>query len=130
MAQKRFENYKPDIKLEYRDDDGRLLSTKDAYRHMSHQFHGKGPGKGKIEKKLKRDEEERKKMSKSIFGNDDDKTPVLFTVFVFNNMLELKRYIIYIKIQSFRIKHEQYQKINGKCKCKGLKGVSVKESKQ
>lgn len=73
MAQKRFENYKPDIKLEYRDDDGRLLSTKDAYRHMSHQFHGKGPGKGKIEKKLKRDEEERKKMSKSIFGNDDDK---------------------------------------------------------
>lgn len=71
-AQKRFENYKPDIKLEYRDEDGRLLSTKDAYRHLSHQFHGVGPGKGKIEKKLKRDEEERKQMSKSLFGNDEE----------------------------------------------------------
>lgn len=71
-AQKRFENYKPDIKLEYRDEDGRLLSTKDAYRHLSHQFHGVGPGKGKIEKKLKRDEEERKQISKSLFGNDEE----------------------------------------------------------
>lgn len=72
-AQKRFENYKPEIRLEYRDDDGRVLSTKDAYRHLSHQFHGIGPGKGKIEKQLKRDEEEKKRLSKSLFGNDDDK---------------------------------------------------------
>lgn len=72
IAQKRFENYKPDIKLEYRDDSGRLLTRKEAYRHLSHQFHGKGPGKGKMEKQLKRQEEEKKKMSESLFTNEDD----------------------------------------------------------
>lgn len=35
-------NYKPDIKLEYNDDHGRQLSTKEAFRVLSHKFHGKG----------------------------------------------------------------------------------------
>lgn len=70
-AQRRFANYKPNIHLEYRDDSGRVLSQKDAYKHLSHQFHGKGPGKGKVEKQLKKDEEEKKMMAQSIFGNSD-----------------------------------------------------------
>ena len=31
--------------LEYRDKNGRLLSTKEAFRQFSYQFHGKSPGK-------------------------------------------------------------------------------------
>ena len=71
-AQRRFENYKPNIHLEYRDDSGRILNQKEAYKHMSHQFHGKGPGKGKVEKQLKRDEEEKKMMAQSVFGTSDN----------------------------------------------------------
>lgn len=35
-------NYKPDIKLEYNDDSGRQLNSKEAFRQLSHKFHGKG----------------------------------------------------------------------------------------
>jgi len=41
-----------EIKLEYRDKHGRLLTPKEAFRDMSHQFHGYGSGKRKEEKKL------------------------------------------------------------------------------
>ena len=46
---------KKQIKLEYRDKYGRLLTRRDAYRDLSHQFHGfKGNmNKRKEEKKLK-----------------------------------------------------------------------------
>ncbi|KAK4337390.1 hypothetical protein RND71_043337 [Anisodus tanguticus] len=36
-------NYKPDVKLEYNDDNGRKLNAKEAFRVLSHKFHGKGP---------------------------------------------------------------------------------------
>ena len=51
-----------EIKLEYHDEFGRLLTQKEAYRHMSHKFHGTGPGKRKTEKRLRqlREEEMRK----------------------------------------------------------------------
>lgn len=39
--------------LEYRDEDGRLLSTKEAFRHFSSQFHGKAAGKKNKDKKNK-----------------------------------------------------------------------------
>ncbi|ODQ63392.1 hypothetical protein NADFUDRAFT_84516 [Nadsonia fulvescens var. elongata DSM 6958] len=60
IAQKMLENYKPDVKLEYKDEFGNELNQREAYKQLSHAFHGKGPGKGRIEKKLKRMEEERK----------------------------------------------------------------------
>lgn len=72
QVQKKFENYKPDIKLEYRDDEGNLLTAKEAYKHLSHQFHGNKSGKGKIEKQNKKLEEEKKKLAQSIFSNEDD----------------------------------------------------------
>ncbi|KAI9302411.1 SART-1 protein [Cunninghamella echinulata] len=58
--EQRMANYKPDVKLEYIDDQGNSLKTKEAFRFMSHKFHGKTSGKGKTEKRLQKMEEERK----------------------------------------------------------------------
>ncbi|EFX76024.1 hypothetical protein DAPPUDRAFT_306323 [Daphnia pulex] len=51
------EGYKPLPKLEYIDDNGKAMSTKEAFRHLSHKFHGKGSGKLKSEKRAKKDED-------------------------------------------------------------------------
>ncbi|XP_033733717.1 U4/U6.U5 tri-snRNP-associated protein 1-like [Pecten maximus] len=50
--------YRPDVKLEYVDNDGRKLNAKEAFRQLSHRFHGKGSGKKKQEKRQKKLEEE------------------------------------------------------------------------
>ncbi|XP_075974357.1 U4/U6.U5 tri-snRNP-associated protein 1 [Anticarsia gemmatalis] len=57
--------FRPNIKLEYVDDDGRPLCPKEAFRYLSHKFHGKGPGKNKQEKRIKKAVQEglMKKMS-------------------------------------------------------------------
>ncbi|XP_029168218.1 U4/U6.U5 tri-snRNP-associated protein 1 [Nylanderia fulva] len=52
------ESFKPNVKLEYIDDDGHVLSAKEAFRYLSHKFHGKGPGKNKVEKRMKKAEQE------------------------------------------------------------------------
>lgn len=52
------DTYKPDVKLEYIDDSGRLLTPKEAFRYLSHKFHGKGSGKNKTEKRMKKLQEE------------------------------------------------------------------------
>ncbi|XP_063059230.1 U4/U6.U5 tri-snRNP-associated protein 1 [Engraulis encrasicolus] len=59
--------YKPDVKIEYVDESGRRLTPKEAFRQLSHRFHGKGSGKMKTEKRMKKLEEEAllKKMSSS-----------------------------------------------------------------
>eukprot|EP00537_Pseudo-nitzschia_pungens_P013490 CAMPEP_0172387498 /NCGR_PEP_ID=MMETSP1061-20121228/4792_1 /TAXON_ID=37318 /ORGANISM="Pseudo-nitzschia pungens, Strain cf. pungens" /LENGTH=814 /DNA_ID=CAMNT_0013117149 /DNA_START=140 /DNA_END=2584 /DNA_ORIENTATION=- len=44
---------KREIKLEYRDKHGRLLTQKEAYRDLCYQFHGHGASKKKEEKRLK-----------------------------------------------------------------------------
>lgn len=49
-----------DVKLEYRDDYGRVMTPKEAFRYISWVFHGKGPGKRKREKLLKKMELEKK----------------------------------------------------------------------
>lgn len=53
-------NYRPDFKLDYVDEKGRIMSQKEAFRHLSHKFHGKGPGKNKIDKRMKKMEQESK----------------------------------------------------------------------
>ena len=50
--------YIPNVKLEYVDDGGRLMNEKEAFRHLSHKFHGKGSGKIKTEKRMKKHMEE------------------------------------------------------------------------
>ena len=58
--------YKPDVQLRYLDDLGRELGQKEAFKHLSHQFHGKGSGKQKTEKRLKKVEQERKREAESV----------------------------------------------------------------
>ncbi|XP_054260871.1 U4/U6.U5 tri-snRNP-associated protein 1 [Macrosteles quadrilineatus] len=52
------DGYKPNVKLDYIDDNGHLLNSKEAFRYLSHKFHGKGPGKNKVEKRMKKGEQE------------------------------------------------------------------------
>ncbi|GAB7360468.1 hypothetical protein MBLNU230_g8420t1 [Neophaeotheca triangularis] len=64
--------YKPNVELKYNDEYGRAMNAKEAFKHLSHKFHGKGSGKTKTEKHLKRIEDERKAMAKTalIAGKD------------------------------------------------------------
>ncbi|XP_053575970.1 U4/U6.U5 tri-snRNP-associated protein 1 [Bombina bombina] len=61
------DGYKPDVKIEYVDETGRKLCPKEAFRQLSHRFHGKGSGKMKTERRMKKLDEEAllKKMSSS-----------------------------------------------------------------
>lgn len=56
-----FKNYKPDVSIAYYDEFGRALAPKEAWKALSHKFHGKGSGKMKTEKRLKKIAEEKKK---------------------------------------------------------------------
>ncbi|KAH7098275.1 SART-1 protein [Auriculariales sp. MPI-PUGE-AT-0066] len=56
-----FKDYKPDINIVYYDEFGRALTPKEAWKALSHRFHGKMPGRMKQEKRLKRIEEEKRR---------------------------------------------------------------------
>uniref|UniRef100_A0A1D1XKA5 U4/U6.U5 tri-snRNP-associated protein 1 n=1 Tax=Anthurium amnicola TaxID=1678845 RepID=A0A1D1XKA5_9ARAE len=49
-----------EIRIERTDEFGRIMTPKEAFRMLSHKFHGKGPGKAKQEKRMKQYEEELK----------------------------------------------------------------------
>ncbi|KAE8692238.1 U4/U6.U5 tri-snRNP-associated protein 1 isoform 3 [Hibiscus syriacus] len=49
-----------DIRIERTDEFGRIMTPKEAFRNLSHKFHGKGPGKIKQEKRMKQYQEELK----------------------------------------------------------------------
>ena len=51
--------YKPSVNLEYIDDSGRSMTSKEAFRYLSHKFHGKGSGKLKTEKRHRKVMEEK-----------------------------------------------------------------------
>ncbi|KAF8501642.1 SART-1 family-domain-containing protein [Russula emetica] len=55
-----FKNYKPDVNIVYHDEFGRVLDKREAWKALSHKFHGKGSGKMKTEKRLKKVAEEKK----------------------------------------------------------------------
>lgn len=42
-----------EIKLEYRDEQGRLMTPKEAFRYMCRIFHGKKPSRNNLEKRQK-----------------------------------------------------------------------------
>jgi U4/U6.U5 tri-snRNP-associated protein 1 len=66
-----------EIKLEYRDKHGRLLTQKDAYRELCYQFHGHGASKKKEEKRLKqiaREQAEARLASRQVSAARDGKT--------------------------------------------------------
>mmetsp|Transcript_5887 Transcript_5887/g.8855 ORF Transcript_5887/g.8855 Transcript_5887/m.8855 type:complete len:705 (-) Transcript_5887:1366-3480(-) len=61
-----------EIKLEYRDDHGRLLTRKEAYRNMCYQFHGHGSSKKNEERRQKlieREQQESKLASRQGEGS-------------------------------------------------------------
>ena len=58
-ALNRYQSYKPDVKIAYYDDFGRELNLKEAWKALSHKFHGRASGKAKEEKRLQRIEEQR-----------------------------------------------------------------------
>ena len=57
--------YKPDVQLKYVDEFGRSMNQKEAFKHLSHQFHGKGSGKQKTEKHLKKIDDDKKREAQS-----------------------------------------------------------------
>ncbi|KAJ1817182.1 hypothetical protein GGH91_002758 [Coemansia sp. RSA 2671] len=60
--EERMRDYKPEVNLEYVDETGRQLTTKEAYKQLSHAFHGHYSGKNKIDKVMAKRERERKQM--------------------------------------------------------------------
>ncbi|KAJ7707694.1 SART-1 family-domain-containing protein [Mycena rosella] len=58
-----FKSYKPDVNLVYYDEYGRSLTPKEAWKALSHVFHGKGSGKMKTEKRLKKIKDEEKQQA-------------------------------------------------------------------
>ena len=61
--------YKPDIELKYVDEKGRNMNQKEAFKHLSHQFHGKGSGKQKTEKHLKKIEDGKRREAMSTLDS-------------------------------------------------------------
>ncbi|PLW07253.1 hypothetical protein PCANC_05340 [Puccinia coronata f. sp. avenae] len=59
-AMEAYRHYKPDVEIKYNDEFGRELTRKEAWKALSHKFHGKGSGKAKTEKRIKKIEEEKK----------------------------------------------------------------------
>jgi U4/U6.U5 tri-snRNP-associated protein 1 len=57
--------YKPNVELTYVDDHGRSMNQKEAFKQLSHQFHGKGSGNTKTKKYLDKVAAEKKKMAES-----------------------------------------------------------------
>lgn len=60
-----FRNYKPNVEISYTDEFGRNMTPKEAWKDLSHKFHGKGSGTNKREKLLKKIEDERKREAMS-----------------------------------------------------------------
>ncbi|KAJ1724427.1 hypothetical protein LPJ53_001327 [Coemansia erecta] len=60
--EERMKDYKPEVKLEYVDETGRQLSTKEAYKQLSHAFHGHYSGKNKIDRLNRQRDRERRQL--------------------------------------------------------------------
>jgi U4/U6.U5 tri-snRNP-associated protein 1 len=72
LAQMFNREYKPDVKLTYIDEFGRSMNQKEAFKHLSHQFHGKTSGNQKHEKRLKKIAEEKRKEAKPLLDSTED----------------------------------------------------------
>jgi U4/U6.U5 tri-snRNP-associated protein 1 len=57
--------YKPNVQLTYVDEFGRQMNQKEAFKQLSHQFHGKGSGNTKTQKHLEKIAAEKKKLAES-----------------------------------------------------------------
>ncbi|KAJ2848117.1 hypothetical protein IWW36_003491 [Coemansia brasiliensis] len=71
--EERMRDYKPDVKLEYVDETGRQLTTKEAYKQMSHAFHGHYSGKNKIDKIIKKRQREQRQQQQASSANTHER---------------------------------------------------------
>ncbi|KAJ1863096.1 hypothetical protein LPJ78_004269 [Coemansia sp. RSA 989] len=67
--EERMRDYKPDVKLEYVDEQGRQLTTKEAYKQMSHAFHGHYSGKNKVDKIIQKRQREQRQQQQASSSN-------------------------------------------------------------
>ena len=72
MAEAFNRDYKPGFQLRRPDGFGREMNEKEAFKELSHVFHGKGSGKMKTEKRLKKIEEEKKRESMSTLDSSQN----------------------------------------------------------
>ncbi|KAJ9095700.1 hypothetical protein QFC21_005572 [Naganishia friedmannii] len=61
-----YKSYKPDVNIAYTDEFGRVMTAKEAWKSLSHKFHGKTSGRMKTEKRLQKIDEERKRMAMAM----------------------------------------------------------------
>ncbi len=61
--------YRPNVDIKYVDEYGRRLGPKEAFKDISHQFHGKWSGKHKQEKRLKKIAAEQEREKRSILDS-------------------------------------------------------------
>jgi U4/U6.U5 tri-snRNP-associated protein 1 len=72
--------YKPTFKLSYTDKDGAPLTQKEAFRELSHKFHGKTSGKVKTDKRQKK-KKEKQNANKRVYSEKS----------MMNDMLQAKQ---------------------------------------
>ncbi|KAG5418547.1 hypothetical protein I9W82_004075 [Candida metapsilosis] len=53
----KYATYNPKVELNYKDDEGKLLDTKQAYKHLSHKYHGMTTSQRIAKNKKKREKE-------------------------------------------------------------------------
>jgi len=87
------EGYRPEVKLEYVDEAGRTMTPKEAFRYLSHRFHGKGSGKKKLEKRIKKSEEDQV-INSTLFVSV---TLYCFQINFFNFFVCLYKYTVFHK---------------------------------
>ncbi|KAH7642850.1 u4/u6.u5 tri-snrnp-associated protein 1-like [Dermatophagoides farinae] len=87
------DGYNPDFKLDYVDEKGRMMNQKEAFRYLSHKFHGKGPGKNKIDKRMKKMEQESK--LRQMSSTD---TPLNTVKLLQDKQKELQNHILFLLV--------------------------------
>ncbi|KAK6201309.1 SART-1 protein [Scheffersomyces amazonensis] len=50
IVENKLKSYNPKVTISYHDDGGNTLNTREAFKYLSHQFHGVGPSRPKQEK--------------------------------------------------------------------------------
>lgn len=93
---------KKEIRIERRDEFGRIMTPKEAFRVFSHKFHGKGPGKKKQEKRMKQYHEELKFQQELTYHSD---TPSLSVERMREAQRQLK--IPYLALSGYDVKPSQ-----------------------
>lgn len=67
LAKRQFEDYQPVVELEHRDDQGNLLDPKQAFKHLSHKFHGNSEGRKRAMKRKSHADATKKEIAKPLF---------------------------------------------------------------